>query len=79
MYISYLIHLQALRESIFGHLWFAASLNKQDPACSTLSSPIVGRGLIVDGKIGQTLIKKSDKVKWVIIYLFIVSSRLLIL
>ena len=47
MYISYLIHLQTLRESIFRHLWLAVSLNKWDPAYSTLSGVIVGGGLIV--------------------------------
>ena len=47
MYISYLIHLQTLRESIFRHLWLAVSLNKRDPAYSTLSGVIVGGGLIV--------------------------------
>ena len=43
MYISYLIHLQ----TIFGQLWLAAYLNKREPAYSTLSGLIVGRGLIL--------------------------------
>ena len=37
-YKSYLIHFQALMESIFGQLWLAASLNKRDPAYSNLGS-----------------------------------------